>query len=209
MSLDRNLIDGYRDEDWETRGSNYIEGAANFMNPPTGDFRLRPDSPAIDTAVTNEAPSWDYYGMARPLVSGIDIGAIEYNASAQDTDADGLMDGWEFQYFGNPTNAPPDSDPDGDGHDNLSEQTTGTNPTNPASVLRCLEFSRLVFPSPGNVIRWSSESNRVYDVKRSENLIADSWSPAIGDLPATPPVNVYTDIMGAANTRFYTISVNQ
>ncbi len=45
-----------------------------------------------------------------------------------DTDGDILPDSWENQYFGSPTAADPDADPDGDGLTNLDEWFAGTHP---------------------------------------------------------------------------------
>jgi hypothetical protein len=51
-----------------------------------------------------------------------------------DSDGDGLADAWEYIYFGG-TGADPNADPDGDGETTLSEYRSGTNPTNPSSVV--------------------------------------------------------------------------
>jgi hypothetical protein len=48
-----------------------------------------------------------------------------------DSDGDGLPDRWELQYFGGPTGANPNADPDGDGRNNLREYQERTNPLNP------------------------------------------------------------------------------
>ena len=47
-----------------------------------------------------------------------------------DTDADGLSDAWEIQYFGNLSQGP-NGDPDGDGKSNMTEYLAGWNPTVP------------------------------------------------------------------------------
>ncbi|MBC8453976.1 right-handed parallel beta-helix repeat-containing protein, partial [PVC group bacterium] len=69
LSIEYNLIDGYRgeDPDEETRGSNYVEGAALFLNRAIGDFRLQYGSPAIDNGTAEDAPEDDFSGRARPL----------------------------------------------------------------------------------------------------------------------------------------------
>ena len=54
------------------------------------------------------------------------------NALNEDEDLDGLLDAWEFLYFGS-TGQSPTLDPDGDGVNNLNESTEGTDPTNPNS----------------------------------------------------------------------------
>jgi hypothetical protein len=66
-------------------GSSY-----NFTDPllgplannggPTLTMALLPNSPAIDSGVTNNAPATDQRGYARPAGSGFDIGAFEFGA---------------------------------------------------------------------------------------------------------------------------------
>ena len=59
------------------------------------DYRLRPDSPAINTGVSAGAPAYDLAGNVRPCGGGVDIGAYE-NCVAWfmrgDANADGLID---------------------------------------------------------------------------------------------------------------------
>ncbi len=62
-----------------------------------------------------------------------------------DSDADGLPDSWEMQYFGN-LNQTASGDPDGDGYTNLEEYQNGTNPTVPDPLAIVLE------PEPGGNI---------------------------------------------------------
>jgi hypothetical protein len=50
----------------------------------------------------------------------------------EDSDADGLPDEWEIQYFGNLRDQSHSDDPDGDGVNNLAEMQAGTNPLDPA-----------------------------------------------------------------------------
>jgi hypothetical protein len=52
-----------------------------------------------------------------------------------DTDNDELPDGFEATFFGH-LGVDPNADPDGDGESNLSEYHSGTNPTDPNSVVR-------------------------------------------------------------------------
>jgi hypothetical protein len=47
----------------------------------------------------------------------------------EDSDGDGLTDGWELTYWGN-LNQGPNDDPDSDGLNNLGEYNAGTDPTN-------------------------------------------------------------------------------
>lgn len=48
-----------------------------FVNRRGGDLRLRPESAAIDTGTSENAPHDDFAGTARPNGAGIDIGAFE------------------------------------------------------------------------------------------------------------------------------------
>jgi parallel beta-helix repeat protein len=53
-----------------------------FVNAAGGDFRLRPDSPAINKGVSLSEVTYDYAGVPRPQGSGYDIGAYEYNSAS-------------------------------------------------------------------------------------------------------------------------------
>jgi hypothetical protein len=84
ISIDHNLIDGYRDTEGETYGSDSVTGDPLFVNAGDGDFHLQPGSPAIDTASSLNAPSDDFDGNTRPSGSGYDIGAYEFGAGIPD-----------------------------------------------------------------------------------------------------------------------------
>jgi hypothetical protein len=83
LTIDHNLIDGFRDYEGETRGSDYVEGDPLFWNASEAQFRLFQGSPAIDTGSDLEAPSQDFAGVARPQdgdgdsFPAYDIGAYE------------------------------------------------------------------------------------------------------------------------------------
>ncbi len=49
-----------------------------FVNPASGDFRLSPNSPAIDSGMTLGEVLKDFRGVARPRGPASDIGAYEY-----------------------------------------------------------------------------------------------------------------------------------
>lgn len=93
VTVDHNLIDGFRDdkgvwkeERWiEVRGDDVVTGNPRFVNPIGGDFHLRADSPAIDKGSSVGGPSVDYDGNRRPEGSGVDIGPYEsrFAGSAQ------------------------------------------------------------------------------------------------------------------------------
>ncbi|MDD5700624.1 MAG: choice-of-anchor Q domain-containing protein [Dehalococcoidales bacterium] len=59
-------------------GINDIKADPRFVDPDNGDFRLQPDSPAIDMGSSDGAPSDDFEGKPRPYGIGFDAGAYEY-----------------------------------------------------------------------------------------------------------------------------------
>jgi hypothetical protein len=120
-----------------------------------------------------------------------------------DADGDGLPDAWEVATFGSTTNAA-DEDADGDGVSNWREYVAGTSPTNSGSVFEAETFSYA--GSNRRVIRWSSVTGRTYDVLRTTSLAVPPDVIA-ADVPATPPVNAYTDTVGSASSYFYGIQV--
>lgn len=59
-------------------GSDYVIGDPLFINPSNADFHLRANSPAINVGTSNEAPNFDFDGIARPRGIHFDIGMFEY-----------------------------------------------------------------------------------------------------------------------------------
>jgi hypothetical protein len=107
FSIDHNLIDGFRDElSEETRGNDYVEGEANFVNVSGFDFHLQVNSLAIDTGSSNDAPVEDYDGNPRPFGPDFDIGAFEYGQTSVDPKpTDEVISGFNlFQNYPNPFN---------------------------------------------------------------------------------------------------------
>jgi hypothetical protein len=54
-----------------------------FVSYFTGDYRLRPESPAVDSGTAIHAPSADYAGTPRPQGAGFDRGALELVTPSQ------------------------------------------------------------------------------------------------------------------------------
>jgi len=78
VTTDHNLIDGYRGDEGEIYGSDYVEGDPMFVNAAGADFHLQENSPAIDQGSPADAPGDDFEGHARPYGAGYDIGADEF-----------------------------------------------------------------------------------------------------------------------------------
>jgi Tol biopolymer transport system component len=102
-----------------------------------------------------------------------------------DTDADGIPDSWLTQYFGHPTAQAGDQsraqdDPDGDGLTNLQEYLAGTDPTNPASVLR-VQITVDV-SSVSAVLTWAAAPGRSYGVQYKDSLTDPVWIDAAGSV---------------------------
>ena len=58
----------------------------NFRPDGTGDYRLRPGSPAIGTGVELGAPTTDIVGNPRSLTGRVDIGVFQHDAAASGAD---------------------------------------------------------------------------------------------------------------------------
>ncbi len=78
VTVDHNLIDGYRGYEDEVYGEDYVEGDPQFVDPANGDFHLQSDSPAVDAGSATAAPVVDLDGDPRPNGAGYDIGADEW-----------------------------------------------------------------------------------------------------------------------------------
>ena len=95
-TIDNNLIDGFRDGEGETRGTDYQEGDPDFVDASLGDFHVLGGSIAIDNGSSVAAPSVDYDGTSRPQGAGWDIGAFEFGGAIfEDGFESGDASGWD------------------------------------------------------------------------------------------------------------------
>jgi hypothetical protein len=118
-----------------------------------------------------------------------------------DSDGDGLGDSWEQQHFGNLA-ANPNEDPDQDGVNNLKEYRAGTNPRDGSSRFEVLE----IFPLPeGTYLRWSSQANRRYKIRRAPSLVsaASAYTVIQSAVVATPPFNEFIDTTAPPGAQFF------
>jgi fibronectin type 3 domain-containing protein len=75
-------------QNWQTSWGNDVHGftatlAGLFVSPSTGNYQLKSGSPAIGAGTATDAPSVDLLGNPRPSGSGYDIGAYEFQPTAQ------------------------------------------------------------------------------------------------------------------------------
>ena len=82
LSVDHNLIHGFRNYPKETYGTDFVTGDPLFANPSAGDFHLQNNSPAIDSGSAARAPGQDFEGGSRPIGAGFDIGADEFGSDS-------------------------------------------------------------------------------------------------------------------------------
>ncbi|MEM7394640.1 MAG: hypothetical protein AAF492_20075, partial [Verrucomicrobiota bacterium] len=126
-----------------------------------------------------------------------------------DSDGDCLTDLWELFFFSSRTNAIADEDSDGDNMSNLAEFTAGTNPWDADSLLN---LSLKPFRHPADqIFEWPSVTGRIYDVFFSTNLLLGTFEALSGasNLPATPPLNRYTNSIMLPDRVYFHLEVRQ
>lgn len=92
VTVDHNLIDGYRGGEGEVYGEAWVGGNPLFVSSTSANFRLQPGSPAIDAGTSLEAPADDFDGTIRPQdgnrdgTAGFDPGAFELGSVSASLD---------------------------------------------------------------------------------------------------------------------------
>jgi hypothetical protein len=123
-----------------------------------------------------------------------------------DADGDGMPDWWELLLSGSSTGLVASADDDGDGVSNLKEWIAGTGADDYSSMF-VIEKAPEVTSNNFSVIQWMSEAGRVYGLDWTTNLM-ETWDSSVSNIPATPPMNVYTDTTHTAEgAGFYRIGV--
>jgi autotransporter-associated beta strand protein len=182
-----------------------------------------------DSNVTFVVTASNYYRIASLTTNGISAG-LSFDNNSTDTNftwsnvqSTGMLVAvFTAQVTTNPANTPywwlaqhgltnfnadAMADADGDGLLTWQEYSAGTNPTNPASVF---QITGGTVNSQNAVIRWSSVSNRFYNLSLTTNLM-ETFVAITGatNLPATPPENIYTNSVPDGAAAFYRINVHQ
>ena len=98
------------------------------------------------------------------------------------------------------------TDLDGDGQFVWQEFRAGTDPNVATSVFAAAVSTSNV--TNGFTLHWPSAPGRFYSITQTTNLMM-SFQPVVENLPATPPVNHYTDQSGASQRRYFRISLDQ
>ena len=145
----------------------WLRGSAGVVTNNTGVLILtnvQADA-TIRVAATNYAsgPS----GVIMTPFSGVMLTVLP------DFDADGMADWWETNYSGFSTNNAADTllDFDGDGMNNRNEYLSGTDPTNPGSIMK-LSFAT----TNGPLLEFVAQSNIAYSIQFRTNLVFGSWN---------------------------------
>lgn len=94
----------------------------------------------------------------------------------------------------------PNGDYDGDGMGNAAEDIAGTNPLDANSVLRILNLAN------GNLLTWTSVSNKTYRVLATVDL-ATNFVPISGVITAASSSVSYLDNAATNSRKFYRVSV--
>jgi hypothetical protein len=122
-----------------------------------------------------------------------------------DSDADGLPNGWEEQFFGDPLAANPLNDDDHDGANNLHEYRADTDPRSADSVLRLTAAS---VEGSNLILRWTGgESARQVLYRALE--IGGVWTPVFTNLPPTPRTNTLALPLSGSDAAFYRIEAGR
>lgn len=122
-----------------------------------------------------------------------------------DSDQDGLPDGWESRYGLAPGDASDATgDLDGDGLSNLDEFRAGTNPTDPASTLRLLRAER---KANGVEVSFYAPAGLKLRLEKSSYLNQTDWSPVGNVLPGQGGVASVLDTKPGDGQSFYRLTV--
>jgi subtilisin family serine protease len=126
-------------------------------------------------------------------------------ARAMDSDGDMLPDWWELSVTNTLSAMDGTSNSDTDGSTDLREYAAGTDALDGGSFLH---LSGLTAPTNGAmIVTWPSVAGRTYRISRAASLL-DAPDTLEDGIPATPPLNVYTDLTASAEiSAFYFLTL--
>lgn len=141
------------------------------------------------------------FGLAWNSDAIYSSGSLSVELNSDDTDADGMVDGWEYDVLGEDVS--PSRNPDVDPFDNLSEYIAGTDPASSSSYFWIESAQR---GSNGLVIAWApSLTGRFYSVMWTNDL-SGAYEPVATNLAY--PENSYTDtVHEVESSGFYKVEV--
>lgn len=178
-------------------GNRVLLGTARFArnNPNTPSFGL---SLGLGGTFANFV---DTNALTLEVVPG-QIIMLNVKANPADQDLDGLGDQWEKKFFGGTRGIFYTDDTDGDGVNNLGEQTMGSDPTDPRSNLHLL-----ITEGRGRVtLQWPSADDRTYTIEGAKRL--SDFGVLKEGIKATPPLNTFEfDRSDLPDTFFFRVGV--
>ena len=120
-----------------------------------------------------------------------------------DSDGDGLLNGWEQQYFGSPLGGIATADDDLDGANNLQEQAAGTNPNLASSVLK---FTDIKVVGGNLTLHWTG-GRSARQVVQQANAAPGIWNAIFTNVPPTSITNSLTIPLPPATASFFRIGI--
>ena len=167
----------------------------------------------IASLTTNGGEVWGVAGLYTYTSWWNDVqadGALTaaFASVAGDTATNGTSVPWLRQYYTNAANlealkALAKEDTDGDGMDTWKKYWSRTDPTDSNKFLHFTAIQG-ASDSTGSVVYWTSETDVVYRLTRSTNLVTDPFMTIVSsNILATPPTNSATDEMAISNAVLY------
>ena len=120
----------------------------------------------------------------------------------QDADSDGLLNGWEEQYYDDPVGALASNDDDGDHMTNIEEAGADTHPLNSNSVFRIHDVQ---FDPGGIEVRWQGGVAATQILRRASNPVSPVWEDIHTNPPPTAISNAWTDVSPVPDAVIYRV----